>query len=129
MDMVIKYEPVDVYWNLHKKVYSFKCRRSGLVIDHVNEAILLGPVMPAVQVAGLARTIKEGRKNVHAFLRTEAYSLNTDNFEIDEGVEITYNPRKEGKWVTCQEREPVGEMAYAKLTIEDGRPKVIAVEF
>lgn len=128
MDMVIKYEPVDVYWNLHKKVYSFRSRRSGLVINHVDEAILLGPVMPVVQVAGLARTLKEGRKNVHAFLRTEAWALNTGSFDID-GVEITYNPRKEGKWVTREGREPVGEIAYAKLTIEDGCPKVIAVKY
>lgn len=127
MDMILKYEPVDVYWNLHKKVYSFKSRRSGLVIDHVKEAILLGPVTPVVQVAGLARTLREGRKNVHAFLRTEIYALNTGGFVLD-GVKITYNPAKEGKWVTCQEREPVGQMAYVKLSIQNERPQVIAVE-
>ena len=57
---------VEVYRNLHKKCLSV--RYKGKVVDHVGYIVIHGANF-AVQPAGHRRCIREGRKNVHAFVR------------------------------------------------------------
>jgi hypothetical protein len=59
---------VEVYWNLHKHVWSVRSCKTGRVIAHA-ERVVLRDVSWTVQPAGNRRVRETGRKNVHAFGR------------------------------------------------------------
>ena len=61
---------VDVYFNLRKKLWSVRSRETGRVLCHCHEVALRG-VRFVVGAAGRERVRREGRKNVHAFVRGE----------------------------------------------------------
>ena len=64
---------VDVYWNLHRRLFSIRSRERGSygrVISHAPFLGLYNP-RPVVSEAGRQRVIREGRKNVHAVIRGE----------------------------------------------------------
>ena len=61
-----KRKKVEVYWNLHKKIWSV--RHKGRVVGHMKTVDLYN-VEWVVQPAGRRRVLQEGRKNVHAFAR------------------------------------------------------------
>jgi hypothetical protein len=86
---------VDVYFNLHKHVWSV--RKKGRVVDH-KETVLLQSCRFVVQPAGHAKVLREKRKNVHAFargLRREFLAWSTwERLARYEQVECTYNPFK-----------------------------------
>jgi hypothetical protein len=56
---------VEVYFNLHKKLFSV--RQGGRVLFHTPCILIHGPRF-VVQEGGRQRVIREGRKNVHAFV-------------------------------------------------------------
>jgi hypothetical protein len=93
---------VDVYKNLHKDVFSVKCREPinrGKVLKHTNNA-LIADVEFAVQPAGRIKVIRSKRKNVHAFVRGTLVDLSQESLDsiarTHEMVEVTYNPYKHG---------------------------------
>lgn len=57
---------VDVYYNLHKHTFSIK--EKGRVVAHADTLAISGARF-VVQPAGREKVIREGRKNVHAFVR------------------------------------------------------------
>jgi hypothetical protein len=81
---------VEVYFNLHQKVWSVVDLSTGLVVDHVDEIAIADPVF-VVQPAGRAKVILQGRKNVHAFVRGERIERPQVG---DGGVSVYYNPYK-----------------------------------
>jgi hypothetical protein len=120
-------EPIDVYWNLHKKVFSVKSRATGRVIMHADGLTLPSSVELIVQPAGLSRAREEKCKNVHAFLRAPQFTLETP--EPDQNRrQLTYNPYKEGCWVYADTREPAGTQAAVVCSIKDGKPVVQILE-
>lgn len=90
---------VDVYWNLHKHVWSVRDRRTRRVIAHL-DTVYLADVTFVVSAAGNARVRAEGRKNVHAFARGTVTSG-----PLSGGVPITYNPYKHTTFVTKNDHE------------------------
>ena len=60
---------VEVYRNLHNDTFSI--RRNGKVVKHLQNwmALHLKDVKFAVQPAGREKVRREGKKNVHAFIR------------------------------------------------------------
>lgn len=63
--------PVDLYWNLHRDVFSVHSRRRedyGLVIAHV-DSFTVSDVEFVVRESGRQKVLRERRKNVHAFVR------------------------------------------------------------
>jgi hypothetical protein len=60
------YIKVDVYWNIHKQCYSLRHR--GKVVAHT-QFTELRDVEFIVNPRGRDRTIREGKKYVHAFVR------------------------------------------------------------
>jgi hypothetical protein len=60
------YIKVDVYWNIHKQCYSLRHR--GKVVAHT-KFTELRDVEFIVNQKGRERTIREGKKYVHAFVR------------------------------------------------------------
>ena len=64
----MKPAPHQAYRNLHTGLWSIVDRSTGRVVAHRQDAIFTD-VQLVVQPAGNARARKEGRKNVHAFVR------------------------------------------------------------
>lgn len=89
---------VEVYFNLHKKVWSV--RENGRVKHHAN-AIILKNAKFVVQPAGREKVLREQKKNVHAFVRGDLEIVSTSNDRlrycndrIKSMSKVTYNPYK-----------------------------------
>ena len=86
---------VEVYWNLHKHLFSVRALEGpnkGRVISH-SHGITLTDVKFAVQPAGRERVRREGKKNVHAFVRGRIANSGFEDCREDFSDEkITYNP-------------------------------------
>ena len=104
---------VEVYWNLHKQLWSV--RHNGRVIDHTHW-IRLKDVRWVVQPAGNARVRRENKKNVHAFARG---TLGPDKVHIPPGLHIytvKYNPYENTTFVRCHDNAALNRSEYAVLT-------------
>lgn len=114
---------VQVYWNLHKKCWSvvaFEGDRKGRVVSHTDQ-VFLEDVKFAVQPAGNARVRREGRKNVHAFVRGEWVP------EFEQGKarrSVMYNPYKFETFVFADNHEPV----FAAKTVALLGPRNVQAE-
>jgi len=97
------YPQVSVYWNLHKKCYSIK--NSVGIVQHHARSVWLADVTFRVQQGGRQRVIKEGRKNVHAFIAGKLLAHSKDDgdrvftqldyhFDMSGSSTVTYNPYK-----------------------------------
>ena len=109
---------VDVYFNLHKKVFSV--RHKGRVIEHSSN-VMLKRVTYVVQPAGRARVLREGKKNVHAFARGELIErIPLFNYR---GNVAKYNPYKAATFVD-KDDEPLynSDIAYFALHSDTGKP-------
>jgi len=107
--------PVKVYWNLHRHLYSVQ--QAGLVVGHT-ESVNLKRVSFKVSQAGRNRVLKEGRKNVHAFvIGTIDPAVKVDNRKI------TYNPYKFSSFV---DRETLAPVFSAKSVKMEGRGSILA---
>jgi hypothetical protein len=88
---------VEVYRNLHNGTHSI--RRNGKVVKHLQhwQSIYLKDVKFAVQPAGREKVRREGKKNVHAFVRgtvilPSTMNCTTDEFKKKMSHVVTYNP-------------------------------------
>jgi hypothetical protein len=104
-------QEVFVYFNLHKKVFSVKDVKTGLVVAHT-ETIALEDVTFKVSEAGRQRVLKEQRKNVHAGVRGKYTGTLTTN---QLGREATYNPYKFSSFVDKSSEEPLKEARVVHL--------------
>lgn len=107
---------VQVYFNLHKKLWSIKALEGsakGLVIGHANNVVLTN-VKPKVSEAGRQRVLKEKKKNVHAGLVGELIFKDIPMVLSEDAEEITYNPYRYNTFVySNNEKEYSGsEFAY-----------------
>lgn len=106
---------VETYFNLHKKCLSY--RPSGGKVQHAH-TLLLNNVKFAVQPAGRDKVRREGKKNVHAFVRGEIafvrHDISEDDGDITVGTmerhcyrPITYNPYKYDSFVYADSGKPI----------------------
>lgn len=80
---------VYVYRNLHKKCYSIMDTR-GKVIGHA-DTVYLKDASFVVRAGGYERYLREGSKNVHAFVKG---TLEPGPSGVSTGTPISYNPAK-----------------------------------
>ena len=97
---------VYVYYNLHRKCWSLRCREPGhpqygRVIAH-RDRVYLTDVEFKVSEAGRQRVLREGRKNVHAGV---VGRLATDCNHL--GNQVTYNPYQYDSFVYRETGTPV----------------------
>jgi hypothetical protein len=104
-------QEVFVYFNLHKKVFSVKDVKTGLVVAHT-ETIALEDATFKVSEAGRQRVLKEQRKNVHAGVRGKYTGTITTN---ELGREATYNPYKFSSFVDKGTLEPIEKASVVHL--------------
>jgi hypothetical protein len=109
---------VEVYRNLNNGTHSI--RRNGKVVKHLqhHQSIFLKDVKFAVQPAGREKVRREGKKNVHAFVRGTVILPSTMNGTTDEFKKkmpyvVTYNP---------YHMEHFGTNINTSATDEKGRP-------
>ena len=95
---------VEVYRNLHNGCMSI--RRDGKVVKHLQpwQSLYLQNVTFAVQPAGREKVRREGKKNVHAFVRGQVIlpsTMNcfTETFKEKCKVWVTYNPYQNDTFV------------------------------
>jgi hypothetical protein len=117
---------VEIYWNLHRKLYSVRALegpRKGRVIGHAFR-VLLDDVEFKVNEGGRLRVLREGRKNVHAFVRGKLKACRWDvvpdglddawgsqaildcDRAFDAGEFVTYNPYRFDSFQAADFREP-----------------------
>jgi len=112
---------VEVYWNLHKKVFSVRARsgeQRGRVIAHVTD-FALRDVTFTVNPSGRARVLAEGRKNVHAFVRGEWAGPTEVKMS-----KVTYNPYRFETFVRASDETPVLSAASAYGVASEGHATI-----
>lgn len=105
---------VDVYFNLHKRLWSVRSRETRRVVAHL-DGLVLRNVRFRVSAAGNARVRAEGRKNVHAFARGTVEWPAAEDCHRDDVVQVTYNPFKYTTFVVQDTGEPIFEARKAWL--------------
>lgn len=111
---------VDVYRNLHRKCWSVRGRRSGLVQGHADTVVLLDAEF-RVSEAGRQRVLRERKKNVHAYVRGTLHEVSSRTVARwhEEGMaRARYNPYEAGTFTDAETGEPVGRAAYVVLTAQ-----------
>lgn len=107
-------QEVFVYFNLHKKCFSVKDVKSGLVVAHTDN-IVLYDVTFKVSESGRQRVLREQKKNVHAGVRGKVWSNVRGSVLTDLMTEATYNPYKYKTFVTKETETPVEEASMVIL--------------
>ena len=118
---------VEVYFNLHKYTWSVRSARTGRVILHTDNVHIRNPEF-VVRQAGRNRVLREGKKNVHAFVRGEATYFDDFDYENRPMLDIIgYNPYKYVGFVKMPDEELVhnADRAYMQVS-EGGVPSVYA---
>lgn len=130
------FDKADVYYNLHRKLWSLRCRKTGLVMRHARVVVAAFGGVMVVQEAGRQRTIREKQKCIHAFARID--HGDTDRTErLDDwqrfaiglpgAMLITYNPYRAGHFYRKDTGAPIDRVStLVMLAPEDGPPKVFA---
>jgi len=124
---------VEVYFNLHEYRFSVRDASSKLVIGHADKLCLEGVVFHVSQ-AGRQRVLREGRKNVHAWLRgTLRGAFTPEEENTRDEFRVRYNP-KTGPLFLAQHRLlgseplwlPVAGAGYAELEMVGDHPLIVA---
>jgi hypothetical protein len=108
---------VEVYFNLHKYIWSVRSARTGRVLLHTDKVHIKDPEF-VVRKAGRERVLREGKKNVHAFVRGEAtYFDDFDPNYLDYTL-VSYNPYKFDTFVDVYDTTPVRTAKRAVLQLQ-----------
>jgi hypothetical protein len=121
---------VEVYYNLHKNVFSV--RHKGKVIAWGNRVTIENPEY-VVREKGRQKVLKEGRKNVHAFVRGTLSDIDIFNDHYGSmrpmPQEVTYNPYKYDSFMASHTNQPIKRAKWARLMKRgDDRPRIFSYE-
>lgn len=116
---------VEVYWNLHKDLFSVRNMQTGRVMMHTH-FVRLQDAKFVVRPSGRLRVLREKRKNVHAFVRgyLDTYDLDWSVFGPER--KATYNPYKYDSFVDHDTEQKLDKL-YSTLLIKDaasGKPSI-----
>lgn len=115
-------ECVNVYRNLLKKVWSIRSCRTRRVVEHAAK-LVVEDVVFRVGAGGRARALREGRRNVHAYVM----GRRGKHVPSGEQVRVRYNPFRAGTF-TDEEGHPVTK-ARAVVFAEDGTAYAVGPVF
>ena len=113
---------VEVYFNLHKYTWSVRQCSTGRVILHTDKVHIRDPKF-VVRKAGRERVLREGKKNVHAFVRGDITYFD-DFFDPDylDYSLVSYNPYKFDTFVDVIDTSPVRTAKRAMLELQPTGP-------
>jgi len=134
---------VEVFFNLHNQLWSVRAlsgTHKGRVVGHAH-TVLVRDARFVVQAGGRERVVREGRKNVHAFVRGDLEAVKWSNkanamlprgsaqlvpwtsddtryarFAVEAGQAVTYNPYRFSTFVDADALSPVYSAPMACLT-------------
>jgi len=115
---------VAVYWNFHKKTFSIQSREKdsyGKVIRHANSVVINSPKF-VVRQAGRERVLKEGVKNVHAFVVGSLEWASNELYQLKGGRKIIYNPYKYNSFVIADIKEQATKGVRASMSTYNNHP-------
>ena len=115
---------VEVYFNLHKRVFSIRSCKTGRVIHHTKNVHIRDPQF-VVREGGRQRVLRERKKNVHAFVRGYATYFDEDCPMSDT---IGYNPFKYDSFVKMPDETPIHKAERAWLNVDDHNVPTIQAE-
>lgn len=126
---------VDVYFNLHKRLWSCRCRATGLVIRHAHAVLSPYDATLVVREAGRQKVLAEGRKNVHAFARMGSGDTSHDvegwaafAKSLPNVVQVSYNPYRAGHFYRTDTQQAVTDVKSLIMIAPMGMgPQVWAV--
>lgn len=129
---------VDVYFNLHKHVWSVRSRQTGLVTGHARVVAFSCGADMVVRPSGRARVLETGQKNVHAFVRGIDPELFNDGWQVKswlsfgqslpDATRVCYNPRRAGHFTRADTGERIdAASALVMVAPKEGAPQVWAV--
>jgi len=98
---------VKVYYNLHK--HCFSVQHKGIIIAH-RDIVCIKNATFTVREAGRQKVLREGRKNVHAYVVGEW----VDACEVV-GEAVTYNPYKYSTFVRKLNEIPIYNALLVRL--------------
>ena len=116
---------VEVYFNLHKRVFSIRSCRTGRVIDHAKHVHIVNPKF-VVREGGRQRVLRERKKNVHAFVRGNLTAFKDSPSHLADT--IGYNPYKYDSFVNVTDEAPVYKAFRAWLNVDDNSVPTIQAE-
>lgn len=115
---------VRIYFNLHRKTWSIKDKKTNRVIGYA-DFIPMKDCKFIVSEAGRQRVLREKKKNVHAYVDGIIGGGNWDKCEVYHTL-FTYNPYKYESFVTFgnggESVRPVYGADFVYLTCNNGRP-------
>jgi hypothetical protein len=115
---------VEVYFNLHKKLFSVRSVATGRVMFHTYEVCIDNPKF-VVRKAGRDKVLRERKKNVHAFVRGD---IRYYSEILSPRLDLSYNPYKAGHFVNKATDEPVYTASCAFMQIgDDTKPTIKAI--
>ena len=108
---------VEVYFNLHKYIWSVRSCKTGRVMLHTDEVHIDNPTF-VVRKAGRERVLREGKKNVHAFVRGDITVFNDFDPDYVDYTLVSYNPYKFDTFVDAIDTRPVRTAKRAVLKLK-----------
>jgi hypothetical protein len=117
---------VDVYWNIHKRIFSIRDVKTRLVIGHLNQLVLVNCTF-RVSEAGRQRVVRTKRKNVHAVVRGNFLPGFLPANLADDWRVAKYNPYTAGCFMS--EGLPVfkAHVVYCETWL--GKPQMLTRDF
>lgn len=113
---------VEVYWNLHRRMFSVRSMVTKKVEGHLTW-VSLRDAKFVVSQKGRQRVIREKRKNVHATIRG---TLQVGTSIPSGSFEVRYDPYENSSFVYRSTGAPIHSAEYVSLSGDRGRPKVTA---
>ena len=102
---------VEVYYNLHKHVFSIRDKKTKLVLAHT-ERVHLKNVTFKVSQKGREKTVETKQKRVHAFVVGEF--MGTEHIvETNPLKNAYYNPYRTETFIDTDTKKPLTNVAYA----------------
>lgn len=114
-------KPVEVYRNLHKPGVVWSVRQDGLVIGHAKD-IVVSKAQLKVSDAGRERVRREGKKNVHAFVK--GFVSEKLHYSPTWGG-LYYNPYQVESFVDFDSKEAVFTAPQVYLSSDGPKPVVM----
>lgn len=110
---------VRVYRNLHKSCWSVVDVKTGKVIAH-RPAVTLTQAEFVVRPAGRAKVLREGKKNVHAFVVGNLlYGTGAvEGLRRNGPLQVGYNPFKAPTFVTKPFGNPIKNAPRVRLDVD-----------
>lgn len=105
----------DVYFNLHRRLWSLLTRATQRVDTHAQVVIFDTPVAFVVRAAGRAAVLRNRQKTVHAFVRGSHPHTTTTVPDTSGMVPAGYNPYTHGYFTRRDTGERVDGASRAVL--------------